>query len=711
MSTSPTPPGTPGAHAPPARRRTPANPGRAVATAVAVVALVGSLATTSTAQSADPAPLAADPAPLANMAHLEFLGDVVAPPAQAGHTTYRLSEEPEVGVLWTYADRRDGGVYERVGGGAYDPATDTWGQGAFNADDISRDAVAFLRHWELTGSTSSRDQARQLLRGLTFMQTTTGPNAGNVVLWMQPDGTLNPSADPVELPDPSDSADAYWVARTIWALGEGYATFVDDDPDFAAFLADRMQLSIDAVQREVLGEYGETQVVDGLDWPAWLIADGADASSEAVYGLSAFVQAGGDATVGGEASEVLAQLSEGIAMMQLGTTHDWPYRALIPYVGSRTIWHAWGDQMAGSLAVASQALGDGALLTTARRTVGSFTPHVLAQGGAENGWLPAPSDRTQIAYGADATLQNLLAVADAGGADAFDGLAGLAGAWYFGNNPAGEPMYDPATGRTFDGINPDGVINRNSGAESSIHGILSMLALDAHPDVASWAMVAQRRDHVTWQLVEAESGTWSEGAAVVTPAEAWTGEGLWSGGSYLSLPARASVSIPVNLPTTDRQWLQPVFERHQGIGPLTRVGIDGAAAGVVDQGGAGPPGITPTDGYFDLGGVLSRRVDAGATTVEVRSVRARETARLDAVLVQPALEWLVLADDGAGRGQAVLRSFDQRPRRQAVTLDGADAVTAAAFDALGNPTWSRTAAGDTITVRVEPGGFAVVHGG
>ena len=32
-----------------------------------------------------------------------------------------------------------------------------------------------------------------------------GPNAGNVVLWMQPDGTLNPSPTPVELPDPSGS--------------------------------------------------------------------------------------------------------------------------------------------------------------------------------------------------------------------------------------------------------------------------------------------------------------------------------------------------------------------------------------------------------------------------------------------------------------------------------------------------------------------------
>jgi hypothetical protein len=49
---------------------------------------------------------------------------------------------------------------------------------------------------------------------------------------------------------------------------------------------------------------GQTQVVDGLAWPAWLIADGADASSEAVYGLTAYVGAGG----GDRAARVLRRL-------------------------------------------------------------------------------------------------------------------------------------------------------------------------------------------------------------------------------------------------------------------------------------------------------------------------------------------------------------------------------------------------------------------
>jgi hypothetical protein len=194
---------------------------------------------------------------LTNLDHLDWLSVPVDPPDQEGHTTYRLAGELEIGTLWTYAEPNPDGSFRHVGGGSYDAATDTWSQGAFNADDVSRAAVVYLRHWQATGSTDSQNAAYQMLRGLTYLQTVSGPNAGNVVLWMQPDGTLNPSAEPKELPDPSDSDASYWLARTIWALGEGYAAFEQTDPDFAAFLKDRLDLAVDAVDRQVLDQYGE----------------------------------------------------------------------------------------------------------------------------------------------------------------------------------------------------------------------------------------------------------------------------------------------------------------------------------------------------------------------------------------------------------------------------------------------------------------------
>jgi hypothetical protein len=127
----------------------------------------------------------------------------------------------------------------------------------------------------------------------------------------------------------------------------------------------------------------------------------------------------------------------------------------------------------------------------------------------------------------------------------------------------GGGVYDPATGRTFDGINPDRTVNRNSGAESTIHGLLSMLALDAHPAVAARARVAGRQAQVTWQLVEAEAGALTGAAEVVTPAEAWTGESAWSGGAYVRLGPGGRVAGTVDLPVGGGWWLFPVLDRQR----------------------------------------------------------------------------------------------------------------------------------------------------
>ena len=648
----------------------------------------------------------AEPAPLTNLAHLNFLGDEVTPPEQPRHTTYDSAGRPALGVLWTYADARDGGTFERVGGGEYDPVTNTWGQGAFNADDISRAAIVYLRHWQQFGSPSSRETAFDLLRGLTFMQTASGPNAGNVVLWMQPDGTLNPSADPPELPDPSDSGPSYWLARTVWALGEGYAAFQDADPDFAAFLQERMELALDAVDRQVLTRYGTYQTVDGLQRPAWLITDGADASAEAVYGLAAYVEATGERRARGD----LRKLSEGIAGMSAGASRTWPFGAIQPWALSRSVWHSWGDQMSGALARSSAVLQDASLLDTAVRQNAMFTPHLLAGSGPDHSWQPGPTNRSQIAYGADATLQNLLAVAEETGQASFRDLAGFAASWYFGNNPSGEPMYDPATGVTFDGVEFTGEINRNSGAESAIHGQLSMLALDANPAVAAAAGAAQLRSRVSWQLQEAEDGQLSRGAQVVTPESAWTGEAEWSGGSYVELGPTGRIRQDVELPAGGRYLLMPVFNRQQV--PLTSLGtrsvVGLAPAGAVYQGGAGAQGVSAAPGYLDVGtSQVVRPLNAGATSVQTYYLGDGTPVQLDALLVQPEVEWVVVS--GGGHSRALLHSFGQVQRSVTIAVPGEGKVLVSVYDDEGRVAERTWRSGGVVTVTVQPGGFTIVQ--
>jgi len=595
----------------------------------------------------------AAPRTLTNLAHLDFLLDEVRPVAVTGHDTYRLENQPVLLMPWTYADARDNGQFARVGGGTLDPATGHYGQGAFNADDIARAAVVYLRHWRQTGSADSRTKAYELLRSVAYLQTRTGVNRGRTVLWIQSDGTLNPSAEPVELPDPSDSGPSYWQARSLWAFGEGYAAFRRSDPAFAAFLQRRIQLSVGALDRDVLSSYKKFDVADGRRVPAWLIVDGADATSEAVLGLAAYVRvAPGD----NRARRALARFAEGIADLASGTRQQWPYKAILPWTQSRSLWHAWASQTGAALARAAATLDRRTLAQPAVAEALSFDPTLLTGDGADNGWLPTPVETVQIAYGVDSRVQSLLAVADTTRTPVAGTLAALHASWFFGANRAGEAMYSPSTGVTFDGLEADGRINRNSGAESTIHGLLTMLALDAHPRLRSLARSlhgAPVRDGL--RTVEAEDATATTGS-VQTPESAWTGESSWSGGSYLRLATGQQATIEVD--TGRRTVVEPVtwlpehgtartrwVEGDRPIGRLRhRVGEQGITAvpgallpqrlrGAVS--GKAPVTVTATRGAVDIDALLLRPTLSIATFPGDRavtllfSVRGKQTYRVD----------------------------------------------------------------------------------
>ena len=687
-------------HPAPARRRGAGLAGRERAPAPRAAAARPRAATRGRAVTAQ-ATAAAPTAPLTNLDHLDFLAVPVTPPAQRRHTTYRLADKPSVGVLWTYAEDPDGdGTYTRVGGGEH-RADGTWGQGAFDADDISRAAVVYLRHWRSTGSRTSRRAAHEMLRGLTYLQTASGPNAGNVVLWMQPDGTLNRSADPPDTPSPSDSDASYWLARTIWALGEGYAAFRRADPAFAHFLRNRLELAVDAVDRQVLDRYGDHLNIDGRPAPAWLIADGADASAEAVLGLSAYVAAGGSTA----ARRALSRLSEGIAELGGGNARHWPMGAVRPWALSRSAWHAWGGMAPAALARASRVLGQPRLGRGAVRDSFTFDPWLLTSGGPDNGRLSTRSDTSQIAYGADSRLQSLVATGRLSRRPAARGLAGIVGAWFFGANPAGEPMYDPATGRTFDGISSSGEINRNSGAESTIHGLLSMIALDAHPRIARLARTADIERRVGTLTIEAEDGALTGDASATELADGWTGESRYSASGYAGLGDGGATTMA--LPQHPRSLALPVVDLRPGSRAVTTFRAGDQVLGRVASGRIGAQGDSPAPGAL-LPVTLRRTLPATASVLSATAATVPDDpAVLDAVMLEPLVSRLVLSGDGAGT--ALLRSASASAERTRVWVPGTGTARVATYDGRGHLVARSAGTGRTLRVTVPAGGFALAR--
>lgn len=671
------------------------------------VALVAVTLTSTHESVARPAPATVGPtAALTNLAHLDALTAQVHVPVQPGHTTYGLHANPSVTELWVYANHEDDGTYQRTGGGTYDLATDTYSQGAYDADDVARAAVVYLRHWRQFHDAASRGAAFGLLRGLTYLQTATGPDAGNVVLWMQPDGTLNPSPTPVELPDPSDSGASYWLARTIWALGEGYAAFQHADPAFARFLRARLDLAVGALERQVLVHYGQHYVINGVRTPAWLIVDGADASAEAVLGLSAYVQADpGPSAEVRTARTALAQLARGIAELGAGGIRQWPYGALLPSARSVSQWHAWGAQMPSALAVAATTLHDPSLLRPAIRDAAQFTPLLLASTGPVNALSPAPVDGSQIAYGADARVQALVRVGRAAGSPGITRLAGIAAGWFFGQNPSGMPMYNPATGVTYDGVSAVGTVNLNSGAESTIHGLLSMLALDANPTLAA---LARASAHVVvrdaQQVVEAESATLAGPAQVVAADPASTGVAQWSNSAYVTvrsgstltgkLPAGASAAVQPRV-------VEPIVDRVPGVAGRTVFSAAGRTLGSVAYGGAGAQGqsLWPST-------LLPEALPLATPATIVTARTYGGAGRLDALLITPVISTLSLR--GPNQSVVLLASRSAHDRSASVTLAGPGPSQVDSYDRSGHLTATSRHHGLSVRVDVPPAGFAIV---
>ena len=364
-----------------------------------------------------------------------------------------------------------------------------------------------------------------------------------------------------------------------------------------------------------------------------------------MLGLAAYVQAApGDRP----ARRALRQLSEGIAAMSRGDRDSWPYEAILPWAKSPSIWHAWASQTSAALAEASTVLRNRSLLRPAIREAASFEPTLITSTGPDNGWLPAPIDRTQIAYGVDSRVQSLTAVAEATGSAQTRAAGRDHGRLVLRRQHRRRADYDPDTGVTFDGIAADGVINRNSGAESTIHGLLSMLALDENPRVrriAENTTSIVRRDGL--RVVEGESAT--GGGTVVRPAAPWTGEAQFSGSQYLRLAPGQRASI--SLPDTGQAWVAeavvwtPEFGR-----TVTRWSAGGRDLGTVTH-RVGAQGLSEKPGAL-LPRKLDRVVPARTTRLDVLAVSGE--VWLDALLVRPVMSRAVF-DGPAGQTTVVHR--------------------------------------------------------
>jgi hypothetical protein len=361
-------------------------------------------------------------------------------------------------------------------------------EGIACVDDAARAAVVYLRHYELTKNSSSLTKAKSLLRFVIKMQT----DDGDFYNFIFADHTINRAGKT------SFKSFGWWAARGVWSMSLGYRIFKDVDPQFADLLKSRIALSIPHIET-LMKKYGEVKTTGQLRIPQWLLYEsGADVTSELLLGLTEYYRATG----GGRVRVLIKKLSDGLMVMQDGNAATFPYGV---HRSWETMWHSWGNSQSFALAHAGKVLGDTAMVASAEREARAFYSRLLIDGMLKEWDFATPQKKVvyeQIAYGIRPLTLGLLRLYDATGNELYQKMAGLAASWLFGNNVMHEVMYDEASGRCFDGISDSSRVNRNSGAESTIEALYTLVEIEQYPLAKKYLWYKKTKGSSQEQLIE-----------------------------------------------------------------------------------------------------------------------------------------------------------------------------------------------------------------
>ncbi|MEP6985946.1 MAG: sugar-binding protein, partial [Chloroflexota bacterium] len=323
---------------------------------------------------------------------------------------------------------------------------------------------------------------------------------------------------------------------------EGVRVFDNVDKAYADELAANYLLTEKAIAG-MITNYGDMIDLHGFQTPAWLPNGAADSSSVGLLGMVAYYRAHPNPTT----ADLIAKIVDGVAAYQIGNDQAYPFGMHPDVTNAPGYWHDWGSYQGQALVEAGMALKRQDWIDSAAKEANTFLIRQLVlERFREIGVVP--NRLGQIAYGTDMIVQTYMALYRATDDENYAHYGGLAASWLFGNNMAGVQMYDLGTGRVFDGIEGPVAwrVNLNAGGESTIEGLLSLLAVADVPSAVSY-LYAQPVSGVTYSVLEAESGKRINGQPFYYQGD-WMGSSFISRGSYVGLGQGDQMELTFDIP-------------------------------------------------------------------------------------------------------------------------------------------------------------------
>ena len=333
-------------------------------------------------------------------------------------------------------------------------------------DDAARAIVLLSRFIERKADDKKLHQLKLLMAFVLRMQNRNG--YFNNFIW--PNGSINTS-DKTSLAELN-----WWSLRALWGLESGLR-ILPGDSDLSRQTLVATERLVANLKRDLPVQPRVTRHEEGLDVPDWLpMGSGADQAAIAVIGLLSNYDRTHDASV----LNIITAMADGIEQMQVGDATRFPYGAHLSW---RNEWHAWGSDQAYALLLAGQKLGRTDYVRGGLLEVDHFYPYLIRRRYLSSLRIRKVGDRflairqerfPQIAYGIRPMVSAAIEAYHITGKRRYLAIASHIASWLTGTNDAHQAIYEAASGRTFDGIGPGARVNRNSGAESTIEGLLAL---------------------------------------------------------------------------------------------------------------------------------------------------------------------------------------------------------------------------------------------
>jgi hypothetical protein len=375
------------------------------------------------------------------------------------HLTERISLSGDsVDIIHVYSNYPD---YHWVS------AAESGPEGVACVDDAGRAAVVYLRHYELTGDETSRSRAIALLRFILAMEA---PD-GQFYNFVRSDGSINRDGKT------SYKSFGWWASRGVWAMGLGSRVLARHDSGFALLLRQGIERTFPHIDSLLLA-YDTYKDTNHVRIPRWLLYEsGADATSELLIGLTEYYAVTHNPAV----RDYVTKLADGLIAMQEGNLTTYPYGL---HRSWQNMWHMWGNGQTQALAKAGRVLQNPRMIQSAELEAGGFFSRLLILGFMKEIDATDSSKRVdfeQIAYAVRPVAVGLIRLYEATNDNRYLAMAGLAASWLLGDNVLHQPMYDSSTGRCYDGIRDPSTLNKNSGAESTIEALGTLIETEHYP--------------------------------------------------------------------------------------------------------------------------------------------------------------------------------------------------------------------------------------